>query len=70
MLKIRYYDRDKKKSVELDLPADVVAINIPETDEQPALVVNVNTDAVIVDTASGKRVQMHEFSDMLAEADD
>jgi uncharacterized protein YkvS len=71
-LKVSYFDRSKNEMVTLDIPADVLAVQIPPADEVngglPGLIVNVNTDAVIVDTALGDRVAMYEFSDLLAEA--
>ena len=47
---LNYYDRTKGETVNLDIPADVVAVHVPSQDGQPDLVVNVTTDAVLVDT--------------------
>ena len=69
MLTIRYYNRVKRKSIEIEIPADVVAVKIPAQEGQPALEVNVNTDAVIVDTADDGRLGMLTYSDLLAEAE-
>ena len=69
MLTIRYYDLTQEKSIEIEIPADVVAVNIPPQERQPALEVNVNTDAVIVDTADDGRLGMLTYSDLLAEAE-
>ena len=69
MLTIRYYNRAKRKSIEIEIPADVVAVKIPAQEGQPALEVNVNTDAVIVDTADDGRLGMLTYSDLLAEAE-
>ena len=68
MLTIRYYNRAEHKSIEIQIPADVVAVKIPPQEGQPALEVNVNTDAVIVDTANDGRLGMLTYSDLLAEA--
>lgn len=65
---VKYYDRTKGETVGINVPTDVVAIYIPAQDGQPALVVNVNTDAVLVDTAEGKRVAMYEFGELLSKA--
>ena len=37
MLTIRYYNRAKHKSIEIEIPADVVAVKIPPQEGQPAL---------------------------------
>ena len=67
-LTIRYHCRTNNQTIELEIPADVVAIKIPEQEGLPALTVNVNTDAVIVD-AGEKRLSMYEFTDLYAEAE-
>ncbi len=69
MLRISYYDRQKKEMVSLEIPTDVVAVHIPPEEGQPALVVNVNTDAVLVDTATGEKVAMYEFTELLSDAE-
>ena len=69
MLTIRYYNRAKHKSIEIEIPADVVAVKIPPQEGQPALEVNVNTDAVLVDRAGPRRLGMLTYSDLLAEAE-
>jgi predicted Zn-ribbon and HTH transcriptional regulator len=67
-MNVNYYGRTKGETVSLDIPADVVAVHLPSRDSQPGLVVNVNTDAVLVDTADGRRVAMYEYSDLLSDA--
>ena len=69
-LQIKYYDREKKMQVVIDVPADVVAILIPAQpdDGLPALEVNVNTDAVLVDRADvPSRVWLQTYIEMLAD---
>ena len=68
MLTIRYYDRAQGKSIEIEVPADVVAVKIAAQEGQPALEVNVNTDAILVDTADGKRLGMLTYTELIAEA--
>lgn len=70
MLTIRYYDRKTKTTKERRINDDVIEIQIPAQEGQRALNINVNTDAVIVDTQYGQRVAMYEFTDMLADASD
>ena len=70
MLTIRYYNRAaERKSIEIEIPADVVAVTIPPQEGQPALEVNVNTDAVLVDRVGPRRLGMLTYSDLLAEAE-
>jgi len=69
MLTIRYYNRVKRKSIEIEIPADVVAVKIPPHEGQPALEVNVNTDAVLVDRVGPRRLGMLTYSDLSAEAE-
>jgi hypothetical protein len=69
MLTIRYYNRAKHRSIEIEIPADVVAVKIPPQESQPALEVNINTDAVLVDRAGPCRLGMLTYSDLLAEAE-
>ncbi len=35
MLTIRYYNRAEHKSIEIEIPADVVAVKIPPQEGQP-----------------------------------
>ena len=69
-LTIRYYDFDKKETVEMTVPSDCVEIKIPPQPDHnlPALKVNVNTDAVIIDNDGGGRIAMWEFTEVYAEA--
>jgi hypothetical protein len=69
MLTIRYYNRAEHKSVEIEIPADVVAVKIPPQEGQPSLEVNVNTDAVLVDRTGPRRLGMLTNNDLLAEAE-
>ena len=69
MLTIRYYHRAERKSIEIEIPADVVAVKIPPHEGQSALEVNVNTDAVLVDRAGPRRLGMLSYSDLLAEVE-
>ena len=69
MLTIRYYDRAKHKSIEIEIPADVVAVKIPPQEGQPAVEVNVNTDAVLGDSVGPRRLGMLTYSDLLAEVE-
>ena len=52
ILTIRYYEPAKHKSVEIEIPTDVVAVKIPPREEQPALEVNVDADAMLVDRSA------------------
>lgn len=73
---VRYYDRYANKIVELSIPADVLTVEIPEQPNYngqpdwhlPALKINVNTDAVLICHEDDKLIQMHDYTDMLAEA--
>jgi len=47
---------------------DVIEVQIPAQEGQQALKVHVNTDAVIIETAEGKRLGMLEYSDLIGEA--
>ena len=58
MLTIRYCNRAEHKSIEIEIRADVVAVKIPPQEGQPALEVNVNTDAVLVDRTGPRRLGM------------
>jgi hypothetical protein len=69
VLTIRYYNRAEHKSIEIEVPADVVAVKILPQDGQPALEVNVNTDAVLVDRAGPRRLGMLTYGDLLAAAE-
>ena len=64
-MKIQYFDRQAGKMKYIELPADVDSIGIDI--EQSGLIVEVNTDAVQL-FQLGRRVSMHEYEDMLAEA--
>ena len=68
-MKIRYYDRDKGQSVQLDVPAamDVVTIEFDaDANHRPVVAVHVNDDAVQVE-ANGRRIGMWEYTDLIAE---
>ena len=47
----------------------MVAVKIPPQEGQPALEVNVNTDAVLVDMMGPRRLGMLTYSDLLAESE-
>ena len=50
MMKIRYFNKGTGRMKEKDIPADVLSVVIPEQPDEglPALEVNVNTDAVLI----------------------
>jgi hypothetical protein len=76
---IAYTDRQsqEKRTIEVDPVMDVLAIRIPEQSEYegqpdwhlPALTIHVNSDAVLIDQASGEKLARYEYTDLLAEAE-
>lgn len=69
VLKIRYFDQITKKMVEIEANADVVDISIPKQEHSPALVVTVNTDAILVHEQE-KRLAMYDLSEIVSQADE
>jgi hypothetical protein len=70
-LTVVYYDRVTNEQHVIEIPNDVVEIRVPDSVENglPALRVNVNTDAVIVDRLEdGAKIAMYEFTDLYADA--
>jgi hypothetical protein len=67
-LTIRFYPRGSTEPTTLLVPVDVVEIVIPAAEGQPQLKVNVNTDAVVLDTAEGERVAVWSYPEALAGA--
>ena len=66
-MRIRYYDRDKKEMVDLEPATKVMVVHIPPQDAQPALVVTVSTDVVLVNTSAGEKVARYEYTTLLSE---
>lgn len=73
-LLVRFFD-EQNNQVKVNVPADVLAVEIPEQPEYcgqaswhlPALTITVSTDAIRMDKASGKSVSLFEYTDLLAE---
>lgn len=68
MLTVKYFDREAKAAKTLLIPTDVLGVLVPEQEGIPPLEVTVNTDVVRIDTQSGERVAIYEFSEVVADA--
>jgi hypothetical protein len=76
---LTYTDRQtqEKRTIEIDAVMDVVAVQIPAQPgyagqpdwHLPALTLHVNSDAVVIDKASGEKLARYEYTDLLAEAE-
>jgi hypothetical protein len=68
-LKIKFYARTSSEPIIIDVPNDVVEIQIPNNGQNPGLKINVNSDMVIIDRLSdGNRVGAYDFTELLSEA--
>ncbi len=65
-MKISYYD-DKCVQHIIEIPHNVIAVHLPETEDLPELTVTVNADAFILDKGNCQ-VCLHEFTELLEES--
>jgi hypothetical protein len=67
-LRIKFYAQNSTMPTFIDIPNDVVEVQIPAVEDRPALRINVNTDMVIVDTEDGERVAAYDYRDDVTDA--
>ena len=72
-LRIKFYGRGSTEPVSIDVPNDIVQIEIPSqhlpgTGILPALFLHVGTEMVVVNTAAGERVDTYDFRDAVVSA--
>jgi hypothetical protein len=67
-LRIKFYAKNSTEPTFVDIPNDVVEVQIPAVEDQPALRINVNTYMVIVDTEEGERVAAYDYRDDIYDA--
>ena len=65
---VRYFERGASQPEIVLVNNDVLEVRVPVQGERPPLCVTVNTDAVLLDTADGKRIGGINFDDLYAEA--
>jgi hypothetical protein len=67
---VRYYDRDLRETKEFFLPetCDVLCVTLPDSTDMRGLHVNVNTDAVVLETHDGERLAVWEYATVIEDA--
>lgn len=71
-MKLAYHERQRDGSYErkeLEILSDVMEIHIEPQPEQEALVVHINSDAILVYKANGQKLAQYEFTDILSDAE-